>query len=396
MPPAEEFGSPTAGQASANATTTGATGGQGQGLGGGGGSLSHLPWSQIPVFRPGETDIHEYSRKLQFIAGLWPPEHLGLLAPRAAMMCEGSAFQQVMRIEPSKLKSPTEEGVRALVTALGGIWGKTTLEDRFERFERAIYTTVQRADETHESYLARHDYQFESLLSSQADLNQLRAYVLLRNSGLNAEDKKKLIVDSAGTLKYEEVVKSLKLLGSRFFQEVHAGNKNSGRSKTYDVNHLVEEDINVMVSQAQGSQDENVFITETDESFIEAMAEEGDPDALICQQFEEAVGEVLQNDNETASCYVTYHEARKRLVDRNKNRGFWVPNTNQFSKGKGKGKGKSGGKHRRPLAERILQSECRRCGQKGHWKAEGSATTVVRPTQDHQQPRRAVPSPQHL
>ena len=142
------------------------------------------------------------------------------------------------------------------------------------------------------------------------------------------------------------------------------------RSKTYDVNLLVEEDANVAISQGALPAEENIFITESDDSFIEALAEDGDPDALICQQFEDAISEVLQNDSETASCFVTYHEARKRLVDRNKNRGFWVPNTNQFPKGKGKGKGKQGGKNRRPLAERILQSDCRRCGQRGHWKAE--------------------------
>ena len=106
------------------------------------GGLSHLPWTQIPPFRPGETDIHEYSRKLEFLAGLWPAEHLSLLAPRAAMLCEGSAFQRVMRVEASKLKANSVEGVKALVTALGGIWGKTSLEDRFERFERAVYSTV--------------------------------------------------------------------------------------------------------------------------------------------------------------------------------------------------------------------------------------------------------------
>ena len=115
------------------------------------GGLSHLPWTQIPAFRPGETDIHEYSRKLEFLAGLWPVEHLSLLAPRAAMQCEGSAFQRVMRVDPTKLKANSLEGVKALVAALGGIWGKTNLEDRFERFERAVYTTVQRGDETHES-----------------------------------------------------------------------------------------------------------------------------------------------------------------------------------------------------------------------------------------------------
>ena len=335
------------------------------------GGLSHLPWTQIPPFRPGETDIHKYSRKLEFLAGLWPAEHLSLLAPRAAMLCEGSAFQRVMRVEASKLKANSVEGVKALVTALGGIWGKTSLEDRFERFERAVYSTVQRGDETHESYLARHDHQFESLLSSGVTMEQLRAYVLLRNSGLAAEDKKKLIIDSAGKLDYSEVVRSLKLLGSKFFQEVHAGTKNPARSRTYDINMTMEEEINVTTGAVHG-QEESIFVSESDESFIEALAEEGDPDALICQQFEEAVLEVLQNDSETASCYLTYSEARKRLSDRNRNRGFWSPGPSQSgAKGfKGRGKGKFAPRNRRPLAARILESECRRCGQRGHWKAE--------------------------
>ena len=74
------------------------------------GGLSHLPWTQIPSFRPGETDIHEYSRKLEFLAGLWPAEHLSLLAPRAAMLCEGSAFQRVMRVEAESQFTRWSEG----------------------------------------------------------------------------------------------------------------------------------------------------------------------------------------------------------------------------------------------------------------------------------------------
>ena len=115
----------------------------------------------IPAFKPGETDINEYTKKLEFLASLWPQEHLGQLTSRAAMLCEGSAFKKVMRIEASKLKANSDSGVKALVQTLGGIWGRSNLEEKFERFERAIFTTVQRTDESHESYMARHDYQFE-------------------------------------------------------------------------------------------------------------------------------------------------------------------------------------------------------------------------------------------
>ena len=44
---------------------------------------SFLPWHLIPPFKPGETDVNEYTRRLEFLAGIWPVEHLPLLAPRA-------------------------------------------------------------------------------------------------------------------------------------------------------------------------------------------------------------------------------------------------------------------------------------------------------------------------
>ena len=102
------------------------------------GPSSHLPWHLIPSFEPGETDLTEYTKRLEFLAGLWPVEFLGQLAPRAALQCKGSAFQKVVRIPPEKLKTSDLTGVKLLVKTLGGVWGKTTLEDKYEKFEKAI------------------------------------------------------------------------------------------------------------------------------------------------------------------------------------------------------------------------------------------------------------------
>eukprot|EP00435_Cladocopium_sp_Y103_P071338 s690_g37.t1 len=344
----------TADEASASGTQT--TGGP---------SLSHLPWSMIPSFKPGETEINEYTKKIEFLAGLWPPEHLCHLAPRAAMLCEGSAFKRIMRLDPSKLKVNSVEGVKLLVTTLGGIWGKSLLEDKFERFERAIFSTSQRQDESHESYLARHDYQFEELLQMGVGFEEIRAYVLLRNSGLNAEDKKKLIVDAQGNLEYKKIVSSLKLLGSRFFHEVQTGSRASSRNKTYDVNAVFEDEFPTNLAE-----EETVFAGEQWDDG-EIYYDDNDPDAVICMQFEDSIVDALQGDSDLAVCYNTYLNARQRLTDRNKSRGFWGSSKGQYpQKGKSKGKSKGFGKGRKSLAQRILESECRRCGARGHWKAE--------------------------
>lgn len=341
------------------------SGGPANGNGGGGGSggANLLPWHLIPAFKPGETDLNDYSRRMLFLSGIWPVEHLSQLAPRAALACEGSAFQKVVRIPPEKLKANDTSGVQLLVKTLGGVWGKTTLENKYERFERAIYSTVQRGDETHESYMARHEVQFEDLLSQGASLTDVRAYILLRNSGLTSEEKKKIIVDAQGNLTYDAVVSALRLLGSKFFQEVQAAGKNPSRTKAYDVNYLQDDDEEIYTAYEENQPWET---GEFPEQLVEQWANEGDEDALTMIQFEEGLIESVQNDPEMTAYLSTYTEARRKLTEKVKNRGFWP-----IRKGKSKGKMMAKGKgFRKPLAQRIAESNCRRCGQRGHWKWE--------------------------
>ena len=67
----------------------------------------------------------------------------------------------------------------------------------------------------------------------------MRAYLLLRNSTLTSEDKKRVIVESQGNLKYDLVVNAIRMLGAKFFHEVQAQAK-AVRTKTYDVNYVQE------------------------------------------------------------------------------------------------------------------------------------------------------------
>eukprot|EP00435_Cladocopium_sp_Y103_P074193 s963_g47.t1 len=329
---------------------------------------SNLPWHLIPKFVPGETDVNEYTRRMEFLANLWPKEHLSQLAPRACLLCEGTAFSKVVRLDPEKLKTADITGVQLLVKTLGGTWGQTRLETKYERFERALYGTVQKPDETHTSYLARHEVQFEELANMKATLEEFRAYILIRNSGLTSEDKKRIIVESAGNLDYDKVVASIKLLGSKFFGEVQAGMsaKTNPRSKTYDVNYVDDGD------QLSEEADETAFVSveASEDAGLEQLLSEGDEDALLIQQFEESLVDSLQSDAEIATCLNTYLEARKRITEKIKGRGFWSSKGSKGFKGRGKNKGGFRNQFRKPLAQRILESTCRICNQKGHWKAE--------------------------
>ena len=301
---------------------------------------------------------------MQFLSQMWPQEHLSQLAPRAALLCEGSAFQKLIRLDAAKLKTNDRKGVELLVNTLGGAWGKTVLENKYERFEKAIYATNQRSDETNESYLARHEILFEDVLSQGATFADMRSYILLRNSGLSAEDKKKVIVDSGGTLDYTKVTSSIRMLGSRFFQDVQGVAKSSQRTKTYDVNHVHEMDDETTTTGEEaylGTVDNSDNI----ESFLDAYIADGDEDAILMAQFEDQLIDTIQGSEEMSAYMTSYVEARKRLLEKSKYRGFWP-----IGKGKSMGKGRGKGKNRKPLSQRIAESDCRRCLQRGHWKAE--------------------------
>ena len=132
-----------------------------------------------------------------------------------------------------------------------------------------------------------------------------------------------------------------------------------------------------------GEDSEPVFNAEdamNEEEVLEILLQEGDSDALLVHDFESALSETVQEDPELASAYSAYQVARHKLNEKARNRGFFPSRPFQPSQSKGKGfgsrnsfKGKGFSNFNRPkrsLQDRILSSNCRACGQKGHWKAE--------------------------
>ena len=87
----------------------------------------------------------------------------------------------------------------------------------------------------------------------------------------------------------------------------------------------------------------------------------------------------MQSTPDLDSVLVTYQEARQKLTERKKFRGFW--RSSRFPGGKRKGKGKKGSSKssfqsgKSSLLERISKTHCKLCGEKGHWRAECSNKT---------------------
>ena len=248
-------------------------------------------------------------------------------------MCEGSAFQKVIRLPPEKLKVASTDGCKLVVATLGGVWGRSQVELKFEKFEKAIFGTIQKADETNESYVARHEIHFEELETMGITIQEMRAYILIRNSSLPTEDRKRIVVESKGNLVYQDVISTLKLLGSRFFNDVQGSSKSLGK-KTYEANFVDEEP-----SEAAFDSNETIYYTQefNEEQAFEWLASEGDEDALVMSQFADLIIDCIQNDSEAAACLNAYTEARQKLILKAKSRGFWGKGGKDRGKGKSKG-----------------------------------------------------------
>ena len=146
-------------------------------------------------------------------------------------------------------------------------------------------------------------------------MEEVRAYVLLRHSTLSPEEKKKVVVEARGNLRYPETVKAVRLLGSKFFNDLNnrgatGSNKDTDRSKVYDINMAQEEDTAEEVHMAA---DDEV----NDEDLLIYFLEGNDEDAIYITEFEDGILEAIQ-ESELANAFVSYQDARQRLRDKAK------------------------------------------------------------------------------
>ena len=329
----------------------------------------------VPTFDPSIDNLQVYKQKVELLLAAWPKTKITELVMRMILNCQGSAFSK-LQLHQAELMENDEKSVRKVIELLGGHWGRIGLERQYEEAEQALYNTVQMKDESNDSFLARADIAWSKFLAQKISMEDLQAFVLLRGSTLSPEEKKKVILESdnslEGKLTTGRVSEAIRILGATFFQEM-TGQKSTSKQKVYSAATLVTEhdDDEDQAYHAQEDQGE--------EEFIEALLSEGDTDAALVSDFEAAANELLQEDSDLASAYSAYTEARRRLTEKFKNRGFWSTSRSNpaqskgkgsFAKGGGKGKSSWNQKPRRSLQDRILNSYCRNCNRKGHWKAE--------------------------
>ena len=120
-------------------------------------------------------------------------------------------------------------------------------------------------------------------------------------------------------------MKAFRLLGSRFFNEFQSGR--AVKTKVYDVNFTEDTEASSAMSSNDGATAFHTvseeFEPELDHEFLEAMIATEDQDALLVSSFEAELEEFLQDVPGMCEAMTSYVEARAKLLEKRKSRGFW-------------------------------------------------------------------------
>eukprot|EP00435_Cladocopium_sp_Y103_P074396 s151_g48.t1 len=317
-------------------------------------------------FDPSTDDVREFIQKARFLHGVFPAKDRPNLAPRLAMQCKGTAWSQVRQLDAQKLID-AEGGVEYLLSALSS-WEETSELKTFELFEKVMYKVMQKSDEATHSYTLRLQSAFHDL-GSKVTVSEMHAFILLRQSCLSNEDKKRVLSMTGGELSLDKVERAMRNLSTKVL--FGAGDV---KKKVYPANYVDTGDESINQDDDAVSQSTYHVTTDDEDALtaeaIESLVQAGDEDALYVQQFEKDLGDMFQDIPDLQSALVSYQEARARINDRRRSRGFWPSRGKgkSFSRGGKKGGSKGGGKDE--LLARISRTHCKICGALGHWKAE--------------------------
>ena len=183
----------------------------------------------------------------------------------------------------------------------------------------------QKNDETADSFVSRNDVVWTELLAKNIKMEEIRAYVLLRGSKLANEDKKRVIVESGaesgGALDVKRCDRGYSYVRDPDFSRNSPGSRRDRTLKTYDHQAFnMEEEIESVDGEHSFWTTADDFL---DDNMLETLAAEDDEDALMVLQFEDSIAETVQSDNELSAFFSVYQDARKRLSEKTRFRGFW-------------------------------------------------------------------------
>ena len=287
-------------------------------------------------------------------------------ARRLVDALHGEAWRAVEHLvmQPEKLRK--KDGFEEVLLALGTIEKEGVIR-KTEAFDKFFESTRRARGEAIDAYLRRKNQAWRDLRDldeSSAMSEDLLSYFVLKGCGLTREDRRSILL--ANKSKYDQagIEQSLRVFS---FHDMHEkektggggwqDRKRSGPKKRYYANEVIDEEF---PEDEQTDQAYYQYESEYDEVSEQAYYQEEDGDGAAGPGSDAGAS----GDDDVYEAYAamdktrqTYKDARKRLRDVQKSRGFYRGGSAWPSRDQAKEKEKA-------------RSRCAACGALGHWAGD--------------------------
>ena len=174
----------------------------------------------------------------------------------------------------------------------------------------------------------------------EVDVSEFNAFLLLRQGALGVEDRKRVLTLMSGNMKTDTIEQAMRRLATSVLSS-----GSEPRKKVYPTNYVEQEpeqEAHMASAYHVANEDDDL-----DPEILEALVNQGDPDALNVMSFERDVEDLFQEVPDRQHALVSYNEAPAKILEKKKSRGSW-PTCNKgkgkssFGKGFRQGSGKGG------------------------------------------------------
>ena len=286
-------------------------------------------------------------------------------ARRLVDALHGEAWRAVEHLvmQPEKLRK--KDGFEEVLLALGTIEKEGVIR-KTEAFDKFFESTRRARGEAIDAYLRRKNQAWRDLRDldeSSAMSEDLLSYFVLKGCGLTREDRHSILL--ANKSKYDQagIEQSLRVSFHDMHEKEKTGGggwqdrKRSGPKKRYYANEVIDEEF---PEDEQTDQAYYQYESEYDEVSEQAYYQEEDGDGAAGPGSDAGAS----GDDDVYEAYAamdktrqTYKDARKRLRDVQKSRGFYRGGSAWPNRDQAKEKEKA-------------RSRCAACGALGHWAGD--------------------------
>jgi hypothetical protein len=179
--------------------------------------LNHVPWQLVPAFDPATSNYNDYKAKIQLLL-MTRPAKFKEMAMRMAIQTTGTAWDKLKTMMDKIAEDGS--GVQEILNSL---------ERWADSYENSLFAPTCRTEESLQSFYNHVGAACSKITNLK--IENIHAYILMRQSGLPVEDRKKFVIPTNNDMVPKKIEDAMNTMGSKFLSQ----NPGQSKGKVYPI-----------------------------------------------------------------------------------------------------------------------------------------------------------------